>query len=683
MSLSTKLLVGLAVIVALVGGAAAVLTMAFPGDIVRDRIVAEVKARTGRDLLIKGPVTFASVPSARVTLQNVVLSAPAGMTAPPLATMASLEVKVAWLPLLWREVVVESIVLDRPVFALTVDADDRKSWTIERRAAGLEPAIRLAQATSTANDASPQTKPARQLPEISLPDIRVVNGTVRYENARLQLARELTALETQVAIQSLQHPAEANGSFDFRGERVDFKLNVGAVAPILSNAPARIAMRISARPMTAGYEGTVLFGGNEAEGALTAKAPSTALAAAWLGADVPRSLNLGSMELTGQLRRDDKVYAISQATLDTNGMHATGQLAIDATPERPTLRGTLETAELDLNAMIAPPAANTSEDTAAPRSLAPSDTGEAPAPTGPRVQGYTARGGWSEDPIRLTALRAIDADVMITVGRLLYKDIKVDRSRLGVSLTDSVMTANLEELSLYGGRGKAIVTLDARTPELTNIGLNVDLDGVAVGSLLQDSAKLNWIEGQGKLKLAVSGAGDNQLALIRSLAGKAELSVPRGAIVGVDIDRMADELADGNFRNLKTEPGDKTAFTNLASTWQIKDGIAANNDLRLASKLLRVSGNGTVSLPERALDYMIKPRLAGEGEANKGKGIEVPVRIAGSWEKPKFKADVAGAVNDLGERLKGKNTDEIVDELVGKDSETRKKAKKLLDKLFR
>ena len=46
-------------------------------------------------------------------------------------------------------------------------------------------------------------------------------------------------------------------------------------------------------------------------------------------------------------------------------------------------------------------------------------------------------------------------------------------------------------------------------------------------------------------------------------------------------------------------------------------------------------------------------------------------------------ADAGGAVDELGRRLKGKNADEIVDELVGKDTETGKKAKKLLDKLFR
>jgi hypothetical protein len=55
-----KIMLGLVVLALLVGGAAAYLILNAPADLVRDRIVAEVKAKTGRDLTITGRFAVAA-----------------------------------------------------------------------------------------------------------------------------------------------------------------------------------------------------------------------------------------------------------------------------------------------------------------------------------------------------------------------------------------------------------------------------------------------------------------------------------------------------------------------------------------------------------------------------------------------------------------------------------------------
>ncbi len=108
--------------------------------------------------------------------------------------------------------------------------------------------------------------------------------------------------------------------------------------------------------------------------------------------------------------------------------------------------------------------------------------------------------------------------------------------------------------------------------------------------------------------------------------------------------------------------------------------MAQNHDLQLVSPLLRVTGAGTVHMPERTVDYTVKPKLVASLEGQQGdataSGIEVPVRISGSWDKPQYQADLKGLLSDpnktvetikeIGKKFKGKSASQIVDQLFGK-----------------
>lgn len=143
----------------------------------------------------------------------------------------------------------------------------------------------------------------------------------------------------------------------------------------------------------------------------------------------------------------------------------------------------------------------------------------------------------------------------------------------------------------------------------------------------------------------------------------------------------------------------------MTASFQITNGVAQNQDLKLVSPLLRVTGSGAIQIPQRTIDYTVKPKLVASLEGQDGNsalsGIEIPVRITGSLDKPRIQPELKAvidnpeqaveAVKDIGKRLKGKNSDEIVDELFGKDdpneasdkSSTKAKAKELLNKYFK
>ena len=276
-----------------------------------------------------------------------------------------------------------------------------------------------------------------------------------------------------------------------------------------------------------------------------------------------------------------------------------------------------------------------------------------------------------------------------------------------MALKSNVMKTTFDEVQLYDGKGRGFVTLDATAPKIAGIAANITLDGVAAQGLLKDAADMDWLAGKGKLVLAVSGQGQNQRQIVETLTGKADLIFTNGAIVGWNIAGMVRGLSQGKLAGLNRTPAEKTDFSEFASTWTITNGIAQNQDLRLVSPLLRVAGAGSVSLPAREVDYMVRPTLvaslAGQGAADKPSGLEIPVRVHGSWDKPNITPDIAGVLKDpnqavetvkqIGKQFKGKSANEIVKGLLGESGGAEAtpndaagsppKSKKLLDQLFK
>ena len=90
---------------------------------------------------------------------------------------------------------------------------------------------------------------------------------------------------------------------------------------------------------------------------------------------------------------------------------------------------------------------------------------------------------------------------------------------------------------------------------------------------------------------------------------------------------------------------EKTDFSELTASFDIKNGIAHNEDLSLKSPFIRVSGAGDVNIGADSLDYVVKTSIvgsmAGQGGKELGelKGFTVPVRVSGPYTAMKYKVE--------------------------------------------
>jgi AsmA protein len=127
--------------------------------------------------------------------------------------------------------------------------------------------------------------------------------------------------------------------------------------------------------------------------------------------------------------------------------------------------------------------------------------------------------------------------------------------RVSLELNDSVAKLTLQEILLYEGRGRGVVTLDGRgqTPATT---ANLMLEGISAQPLLKDALGLDWLEGQSTIAVAIAGQGVSERQIISTLNGKVDMATANGSIDAVDVSKILRGIEQGRFTGLRITAGE-------------------------------------------------------------------------------------------------------------------------------
>src|SRR5690606_20797995 len=193
------------------------------------------------------------------------------------------------------------------------------------------------------------------------------------------------------------------------------------------------------------------------DGALVVEANSLRRLAGWLGTALPQAPGYNQLSLKGRLTVEGERVSLLDMDSSLDDATANGDVTVTTGGARPYIKADLQLSELDLNKYVGSPPpsavsgaqASTGQADTKPAGRAPQSIEDLLKEPGTQVKGYTARKGWSSEPIDLALLAAADADIKLAVDRLLFKNIKAGRSRLSIGLQDATMRADLEEVSLY------------------------------------------------------------------------------------------------------------------------------------------------------------------------------------------------------------------------------------------
>ncbi len=634
-----------------------------PEDVVRDQVSALVKQQIGRDLTVRGKTSFSIFPNVGVEMEDVSISNPPGMPGKNLLSMRSLNLNLKLLPLLSRRVEVERFVLVAPVFNLQVDGRGRNNWEFKKSSALFSPLPQI----QTAQFVRPQAMMHAQaggigggvVESISLGTAKIVDGTVIYSDKRTGAKQRLDAINIEFVQHGLADPLVTKGALTWREEEITFSGSVDDVPALLRNQQSRTVFKMTTRHGTGSFDGSLAASASPvAKGAVNLETLSLRALAAWLGNPLPPGGGLGPVKIKGQLDLKDQKVNFTNARIALDGMTGNGQVGVVLKGARPLITATLVFDKLDFNPYLLGKVTGV----APPRAAKTKSSPTAPQPKGnesltdfinkldksgdnskPQVR------AWNQRAIDLTGLRAVDAELKLSSKALFYQQIKAGQSALTASLKNGVLKIGLNKLSLYSGSGTGAITLNSarETPALS---INLNLKEISALPLLTDGVGFKWISGRANLTINLTGTGRSQSDIMRSLGGKANLIFADGAIEGINIPAMVRGLKQGRLGGLKSQEREKTDFSKLSGSFLIQDGIAYNKDLKLVGPLIRLTGEGNVDLGRERVDYAALPRivasLQGQGADDERKGIAVPVRITGPWERPKIVPDLQRLLND-------------------------------------
>ena len=698
-TLQTALLWFVVSVAALVVAATTFLIIATPTDLIEDRIAQEVHQRTGRNLVVAGGSSLSILDGLGIKLHDVSLASPPDMGGGPMARVAEVDVKIPFWPLIRGELRVDRLVLRQPELSLRVDSDGRRNWKFNRpvRKAGPQ---RTGAGGGTVGSALAGTRTP-----LPLANVLIEDGIIRYANEKSDVREEISGLDLQVSASSLDSRLEATGDLTIRDQEFEFRGSLSSLSSLLEGAPSEFAIDLKGQPLKAKYEGTILTSpATQTAGTVAVQSSSIRALADWLDSSAFDEHKDEPLVVSGRLELTPAAVTLSEADVRLGDTTVDGLAILESrSGTRPRLSADLHVSQLDLGYWLTPTGKAASSrvdgggnsgigDESEPQSI--DDLLRGTQTDGTQVRGFIARHGWSDVPFDYEKLGAIDADLKLLVDQVTYRKVKAGTARITARLADRRLDASINEMELYDGTGRGTVQLDA-TGSVPTIQAELQIDNVSAFDLLRDAAEFDWVDGKGRISIAITGQGQTEREVVETLNGKAEFAFRNGALVGVDIPGIIESLQRGRIPRLERNMAERTKFSALDATFSIENGTAQNRDLRLESELIHVSGAGKANLPDRTLDYTVRPKLLSGRKANGGEsssGLELPIRITGSWDHPTYAAeidsvlknpdDVVEAFKEIGKQLKGKNLSEALDSLLGgndgDDGRKKPKARDLL-----
>lgn len=600
-------------------------------DMIKQEVEAAVLEQTGRKLTIAGDVSLSVWPALGADIGDVTFANAPNGKADAMASMKELRAELAIVPLLSGEVRVSEFVLRDPVINLEVDARGKPNWQFDVPAPQTSPAGNegtngeSVNSESAGSDSASGDTPASSgapVTEVAIADLRIENGRISYSDATSGAAYNFDDVDITLALPSLDEPLDVAGALTWNSERVTMDTTLSRPRALLDGGSTQARLDVSSAPIKLNYSGELTFGAALASnGSVNLDVPSVRGLSAWTGSPMAEGGGFGPLTIDGQLSSAGSRYNFTGATMSLDGMNATGDLAVETAGARPKLSGSLAVDQIDTN-----------------------------------VYGGQGDSSWSTDRIDLSGLKAVDTDLTLSAGEIIFGNIVVGKSALGLDLTNGRLIANLTQMALYGGAGKGKLTVNGRS-STPSLAANFNLSGLSIEPFLTAAADFKRLKGTGLFNIAVTAQGSSQAQMVQTLNGSGNVDFRNGAIKGINLAQIIRTALTDPISGWSNATSSDTDFSELNGSFKISNGTLSNNDLKMLGPLLRLTGAGSTSIPAQTINYRVKPKLVASlegqgGQADQG-GLNIPVLVTGTWSNPKFAPDLAAVISDPTEVLKG------------------------------
>ena len=551
---------------------------------------------TGRQLVMEGAVRPSFFPTLGVQTGPVSVSNATWSREGEMLRAEGLRIALDLRALMRGEVRITAIEADAPQVVLERNAEGQANWEFGGSAGG----------SATPGMAGEGTPFTLDLAEVT-------GGHFTYVDHATGRRVELSGLEGTARIPAFRGEAV----FDFKavtnGQPFAAQLALADFAPFLEGKLGDVALTVQAGAADLRFAGRAGWAPMAAEGALEARLGDLSETLRLIGATPgarPQGLGAGRVEVSGRLTvTEAQSLHLRGGTVVLDDNRLAMEADLTTAGERPKLTAQLTAGPLRLAAAM----------------------GGAGGEIGGGARGGTQAEGWPVAPLDVSGLGAMDASVALSAESVDLGVVRFGATRIATTIDRGRAVFDLRQIAAYQGTISGQFVVNGRSG--LSVGGDLTLAGLAMQPLLMDLGGYDRLIGSGDLSLKFLGVGNSVDAIMRSLSGSGRLSLGKGELRGLDVAGMLRTLDLGYVGE-----GQRTIFDGVSGSFTMENGVLSNDDLSLRAPYVTATGDGTVDLGARLLDYRLRPVALAAVDGSGG--VMVPLLITGPWASPRFRLDL-------------------------------------------
>ncbi len=562
------------------------LPMGLNQDALRARLESQIADWSGMSLSAKGNATISFFPF-KATLTDVTSNDALGAVT---VSAQRLEARFSALSVITGKVDVKELWLDGA--RVTFRQQPGMKLGAFAESGPLKPAIENAKAAIIVDRINPD------LGNIANRSL----GSVRFSNSSLSYiwldGREDRVMDLNAALQwlKLRGGAKATGSAFWRGENIDFNVDVARPLVLASGGSSRLDLDFKSAPLSFTFSGDANLASDFfADGNLTLKATSISRVLSWSAAPMTAAGNLGALEIAAKLTTAEGKLKFGDLQLSLDSKPAMGTLEIDLTAKPAKLAGTLAFDTIDL------------------ASLAQS------LPLGENEI--------SAGEVKPTPLSGIDLDLRLSAETAYAGRWEINEAAGTIRIDSGNAQLDLGNGVLAGGEVTSSLRISGGRPSKTAVfkfsGRNIMPDQLA-----GKDAIYPLISAPVSLQIDLAGPYKTLPDFLQAGEGQLEAQAEAGTIRNFSSDNFAAAIRKAQIFALPDTYSGLSSLESASVSANLKQGAAIVGSSELNINGLRL--NLTGAIPYQTGGVALNGLIAAQSEPENW----APFFVGGSWDKP-------------------------------------------------
>ncbi|MEK7244907.1 MAG: AsmA-like C-terminal region-containing protein [Pseudomonadota bacterium] len=396
------------------------------------------------------------------------------------------------------------------------------------------------------------------------------------------------------------------------------------------------------------------------EGTATVNHDDPARLAGALGVGWRPAGKVGPLAFSGQVKTGANTVEVTGLKLSAGPVTMAGSVKVATGGARPRVSADLTAGELVVDSFLPvkkaaalPPEIFTPGGgiiLAQARQSQPTQPRQGQPPARPAQPSATGRGSWPTEPLDLSALKEMDADVKLKAKVLAYDKYRVEDADIAARLEAGSLRTERLAGRLFGGDFQGALALDAQSATAPRLDASFSLKEGDVAHAVRAFTGEASAAGRIALDAKLATAGGSVAAMVGALNGSGSVALTRldvkggaqgSALAGaLGLVKALGELGGA----LSGRAGGSQA--DVTGNFTIERGVARSSDLKLASGFGNGQARGSVDLPRWHLDMageiQLAQNLLTQILDRSGRTAQpVPFSVVGALDAPTVKLDTS------------------------------------------